>query len=344
MGVKIFELMVSEEIKIKDLAGKQVIIDGNLFLYQFLSTIRQSDGSPLKDSQGNITSHLVGLFSRTVRLLQYKVKPIYVFDGISPDLKKKEQERRRNLKEEAKEKYLAALESKDIAEMKKYASRTSYLTKDMMLEAQSLIRALGIPIVLAPSEGEAQAAYLVKKGDAYAVATQDADSFLFAAPRIIKNLTISQKRKMPGSYNYSPIKPELFELHNILNHLGIDQSQLIALGMLVGTDFNIGGIPKIGPKNALKLVKKHGADLDSLFKEVKWSEHFDFPWTDVYYLFKNMPVTDDYTIRWDAPSLDAVKDILVAKHNFSEERIDISLAKLIKEEKGKEQSSLSNFF
>ena len=158
MGVKIFELVPKKEVELDSLAGKTLAVDSSLFLYQFLSTIRQRDGSLLMDSKGNVTSHLAGLFNRTIKLMQKQIGLVFVFDVKPPELKSAERARRAELKKEAEMKYKIAVEKKDIDEMKKYASRTTRLTRDMILEAKELIEALGLPVVQAPSEGEAQAA------------------------------------------------------------------------------------------------------------------------------------------------------------------------------------------
>ena len=343
MGVKIFDLLPKKNIELKDLAGKIVLLDASLVMYQFLSTIRQRDGTPLKDSSGNITSHLVGIFSRSTKLMQYGIKIAFVFDGKSPELKKKEQKRRAELKAQATIKYEKAVQEKDVENMAKFAKRTSRLTSEMVVEAKELIEALGLPIIQAPSEAEAQASYMVAKGDGYAVGTQDADSFMFGAAKVIKNLTISGKRRKPGKVAYVTVKPELIELGAALNEMGIDREQLIALGMLIGTDFNIGGIKGIGPKNGLKLVKKFGKDFDALFEEVKWSEFFDTEWTEVYYTIKKMPVTDDYTLEWKDVSKDKLFEILREKHDFSEERI-LSTVEKLQKNKNKQQHSLNKWF
>lgn len=340
MGVKIFELVPAKEIELDSLAGKTLAVDSSLFLYQFLSTIRQRDGTPLMDSKGNVTSHLTGLFSRTVKLMQKQINLIFVFDGKPPELKKKERERRAGLKKEAELKYKIAVEKKDMDEMKKYASRTTRLTPEMVEEAKELISALGLPVVQAPSEGEAQASYLVKKGEAFAVASQDADSLMFGAPRLVKNLAITGRRKKAGKLGYETVKPELIELQNVLNTLGIDNDQLIALSMLVGTDYNIGGIKGIGQKNGLKLVKKHKKDFDALFKEAEWEKYFDFPWQDVFNAVKNMQTTDKYSTEQEKVDKDRVVKLLVEKHDFSHERVNSALDKLLKARQKKQQKGL----
>jgi len=344
MGVKLFDLLESTEIDLADLADKKVAIDTSLFLYQFLSSIRQRDGSLLTDSKGRITSHLIGLFSRTTKLMSYGILPCFVFDGKAPELKKKERERRAKLKEEAARKYQIAVEKEDISEMKKFAARTTRLTGAMVEEAKLLVDALGLPIIQAPSEGEAQAAQLVKEGIVFAAASQDADSFMFGCPRLIKNLAITGKKKKAGALAYKIVKPELIELKKVLDRLEITQDQLIALGMLVGTDFNIGGIKGIGPKNAIKLVKKHGKNFTALFEEVKWGDFFEPSWNEVFDVFKHMPVEKNLKLEWKEPDQDKLISILVDEHDFSLERVKNTINNLIKEKHKKQQKNLNKWF
>ena len=226
MGVQITELLVGNSIKIEDLAGKIIAIDSFNHLYQFLTTIRQRDGTPLMDRHGNVTSHLSGLFSRTVNLLENNIRPVYVFDGKAPELKLKERERREGLKKKAEEKYKVAVEKEDVDEMKKYAGRTSRLTREMIEEAKQLVEALGLPVVQAPSEGEAQAAFLVAEGRAYAVASQDADSLLFGASKLIRNLSISGRRRRGATLTYEQIQPELIELNKTLEAFNFSRNRL----------------------------------------------------------------------------------------------------------------------
>ncbi len=344
MGVNISDLLSKKEIEITSLKDKIIAIDAHLFLYQFLSTIRQRDGSLLMDSNGNTTSHLSGLFFRNAKLMQQGLRLAYVFDGKAPELKTREREKRRKLKEEAAIKYEEAKQKEDIDEMKKYASRTTRLTSEMIEEAKKLISAMGLPIIEAPAEGEAQAAHIVKQDKAFAVASQDADSLMFGSPKLIRNLSLVGKKKKTNKLAYETIKPELINLSDTLNSIGLDQDQLIALGMLVGTDFNDGGIKGIGPSKGLKFVKEHKNDLDSLFKTAKWDDYFDYPWTDVFYLFKKMPVTDDYSLDWKEVDRKKVYEILVEEHDFSEERINSVLDKLAEAKENQTQKGLGEFF
>jgi flap endonuclease-1 len=340
MGTKIIELMPKKEISISELKNKTIIIDASLYMYQFLSTIRQPDGSLLTDSHGNVTSHLVGLFSRCTNLMENGMRLAFCFDGKAPKLKEAERERRREIKLHAHEEYEVAKEREDFEMMKKYAARTSRLTPEMVHEAKELITCLGLPVVQAPSEGEAQAAFIVRNKDAYAVSTNDADVLLFGASRLIKNLSVSQKKKLPGKSAYVSTNPEMIELKESLDTLGIDQDQLIALAMLVGTDFNYGGIKGIGPKKALTLVKEYGHKFDGMFEKAEWSKTFDYGWKEVFDTIKDMPVTKDYTLKWEKPDYVGLKKLLCDRHDFSEDNVSSKLDKL----KLNAQQGLGKFF
>jgi flap endonuclease-1 len=344
MGVQITGLLAREEIPIDSLKHKVIAIDSSLFLYQFLTSIRSRDGSLLTDSHGNVTSHLVGLFSRTAKLMQQGLRLVYVFDGTPPILKQKERDKRREQKIIAENKYKEAAKKEDYAEMKKYAARTTRLTSDMIEEAKKLIEALGLPMIEAPSEGEAQAAHLVKKGDAFGVASQDADCLLFGSPVLIRNLSLTGKRKINQKLSFEVLKPEKIDLHKTLAALGISHKQLIALGMLVGTDFNPGGIKGIGPKNALKLVKQYPNDNDTLFKEVGWNNYFDYSWKEVYDIISNMPITDSYSLSWNPIDEEKIKKLLVDMHDFAEERVMQSIGSLKETRDKLSQKGLTDFF
>ena len=343
MGVQITPLIPKRDIDIGELAGKTVAVDAFNTLYQFLTTIRQRDGSLLKDSKGNVTSHLSGLFNRTINLLKMDVRLVFVFDGKTPELKAKERARREALKQDAQKRYQEAEQQEDVDAMRKYAGRTARLTPEMVAEAKRLLDALGVPYVEAPSEGEAQAAELTK-GIAFAVASQDADSILFGARRVIKNLTFTPRRKQPGKLAYADAGPELIELDAVLKELACTREQLICLSLLIGTDYNVGGIQGIGPKNAVKLIHQH-PDPETLFAAAKWSEHFSYPWQDAYLLFTHPQVipASEISVSWKKPDAEKVMALMCDEHDFGKERIQKALAEL-EQEGRKKQKGLSEFF
>ena len=256
MGLQISEIINKKELEIPELKGKIVAVDAFNVIYQFLSTIRQPDGTPLQDSKGRITSHLSGLFYRNINLIQEGIKLIYVFDGKAPELKNLTREKREESKDEAREKYEKAVEEEDIEAMGKYSKQLSFLDKHKIEESKELLKAMGIAVIQAPGEGEAQASYICKQGDSYSVASQDYDCLLFEAPKLIQNLTLARKRKISSGATID-VKPQLIELKSVLKELEINQEQLICIGVLCGTDYNPGGVKGIGQKKALKLLKEH---------------------------------------------------------------------------------------
>ena len=334
MGLNISQIIPKKEISLDDLKNKVLAVDASQMLYQFLSSIRQPDGTPLMDSKNNITSHLMGISTRIPNLIERNIKLVFVFDGKPPSLKIHEKEQREHRKQLAEEKLEKAREEGDEESMLKYSKQSMRLSFKMSDEAKELIRAFGLPVIQSPSEAEAQCSFMAEKGDAYAVASTDFDSLLYSAPRLVKNITISQRRKVRNTY--VKISPELIELKEVLKELDINQDQLIVLAIIIGTDYN-DKIPRIGPKNALKLVRQN-KNFDSLFKELKP----DFDWKKIYAVFKSMPVMKNYQLKWSEPDTEKIKSILVDKHDFSEERVDKMLEKLTKKEKY--QKGLSSFF
>ncbi|MBI2175914.1 flap endonuclease-1 [Candidatus Woesearchaeota archaeon] len=343
MGVQITELLPKKEAKLEDFGNKVVAVDAANHLYQFLTTIRSPDGSFFTDSHGNVTSHLIGLFTRTTHLMKLGIKPAYVFDGEMPKLKRLEMRRRAEAKEEAAEKYSAAEKKGDAEAMKKYAARSTRLTKEMIADAKEVIEALGLPVIQAPGEGEAQASHMVAKKDAYAIASQDADSLLFGATRLVRNLSIEGRRKQAGVLGYGKVEPELILLEEVLSSLGITQQQLICLAMLVGTDYNTGGIKGVGPKNALKMVKEHKTP-ENIFAAAEWSKHFSYPWQEVLELFEHPSQTDNYELKFHPVNTGKLSKILCEKHDFSGQRVEKQLEELGKSTAAKKQKGLGEFF
>lgn len=332
MGVNIRDIVPEECVRVvsdlRELRGKVVAIDAYNALYQFLAAIRQPDGTPLMDSKGRVTSHLSGLFYRTINLLESGVKPVYVFDGMPPELKAGELAERMGVREEARRKYEEAVSVGDLEAARRYAQMSAHLTNEMVLASKNILVAMGIPWVQAPSEGEAQAALMVVWGDAWAAASQDYDSLLFGSPRLVRNLTISGKRKLPKKDAYVEIKPEVIELEALLKVLGISRDQLIDIAILVGTDYNPEGVRGVGPKTAYQLIKTHG----SLEKAVKIlpGARFPVPPDEIRKLFKNPPATRDYVLEWKDPDVRKVKEILVEDYEFSSDRVASALERLIK--------------
>ncbi len=334
MGVDLKKLVSPKQISMKDIKNKKIGIDAYNWLYQFLTIIRQPDGTPLMDSKGRITSHLSGLFYRTCKLIENNIFPCYIFDGEPPKFKIVLEERE-EIRSKAEEEYLKAKEEGNLEKAFQKAMQSARLTKEMVLQAKELLEAMGVPVIQAPSEGEAQASYMTSKGDFFATASQDYDVLLFGSPRVIRNLSISGRRRMYGKY--INVSPEIIVLNDLLEKYQISQKELIMMGILIGTDYNPGGVKGIGPMKALKLIKDYGVNA---WKRVNWEWGFD-P-RDLMNFFLNPPVKKDYSLVWRPIDDDKVIDLLVGKYEFSEERVKNTLSKL--KSIPKNQSTLTKFF
>ncbi len=346
MGLNIREIIPRKEIEIENLKERTLCIDAFNTLYQFLSTVRQPDGTPLMDKDRNITSHLSGIFYRNVALLCDGIRLVYVFDGDAPELKARTHKNRKENRELAEEKYEAAKQTEDLSAMRRYSSQLLRLDEIMIKESKELLEAMGIAVVQAPSEGEAEAAYLCRiNNNIYASVSQDYDSLLFGAPRLIRNMTLARRRKTYSGW--VEIKPEIIELEKVLNSLEINLNQLICLGILIGTDYNPKGLPGIGQKRALDIVKKYKQPV-LIFKSVEeqimsLSEEDRFNWQEIFELFKKPDVSNE-KILFPKIDEDKIKEILVKRHNFSEERVEKQLEKLRKMKEEQKQTGLGKWF
>ncbi len=327
MGVLLTPIIVKQSLGLEDLRGKRLAVDANGELYQFLALIRLRDGSPLRDSHGRITSHISGLFYRTTRLItDYGLELAFVFDGKPPALKFAEIARRRSIKARYDAELAQAIEAGDLAKAYSKATMTSRLTREMADEARELLRLMGLPVIQAPSEGEAQASHMAAKESVWAAASKDYDCLLFGTPRLLRFLTISGKEFLPSKGAFRAITPELIDIAVLLERYKISRSQLVDLAILVGTDFNE-GIKGIGPKKALKLVSDCGS-IENMPAEIRDEAAAVAP--DIRAIFLQPDVTDNYEIQFTRPDLDGIVRFLCDEREFSRERVSAALARTYK--------------
>jgi flap endonuclease-1 len=319
MGVDIGSILVRRTISLESLRGKMLAVDANNLLYQFLALIRTPRGIPLRDDRGNVTSHLVGLVFRSSHLMSdYGVLLVFVFDGRPPTLKEPEILKRRKVREKAFKEYESAVREGDYAKAFSKAVMTSRLSQNLVSDAKRLLSILGIPYVQAPSEGEAQAAYMARANDVWACNSRDYDSILFGAPRLVRYVTISGREFLPKRGLSRPLIPELIMLDEVLSHLGITREQLIDIAILVGTDFNR-GVKGIGPKKGLDLIRKYESieNLPRFLKE-KVSTDYD----KARRLFLDPPITRDYGIRFSGLQESELFEFLCDERGFSRRSVE----------------------
>ncbi|SMH71158.1 flap endonuclease-1 [Candidatus Nitrosotalea okcheonensis] len=327
MGLDLKQLCVRDRTNLESFTSKIVAIDAYNAIYQFLSIIRGPDGLPLTDYNGKITSHISGLFYRNINFLSLGIKPVYVFDGRPPSLKSAEIQRRKQVKKDATVKYEKAISEGNYVEAKKFAQQTSVLRDDMVDESKKFLDLFGIPWIQAPSEGEATAAQMTISGQAYASASQDFDSLLFGAKKLVRNFTNSGKRKLPNRNTTIEIEPEVIQLDKTLSSLGVTREQLVDIGILIGTDFNPDGFERIGPKTALKMIKDNGA-LENISQIQEKLEEIDYK--QIRNIFLNPQVADISEIKFGNVDYSGAVNYLTKERSFSLDRVDTSLNRLKK--------------
>ena len=335
MGLDLKPLLVREKTQLESFTNKVVAIDAYNAIYQFLAIIRGPEGLHLTDSHGRVTSHITGLLFRNINFLTMGIKPVYVFDGKPPSLKSAEIEKRKQIKKEATVKYEKAITSGNMEDARKYAQQTTSMRDGMVEDSKKLLDLFGIPHIQAPSEGEATAANLTITGHAYASASQDFDSILFGAKRLVRNFTNSGRRKLPNRNSYIEVLPEMIEFQKNLESMGLTREELVDTGILIGTDFNPDGFERVGPKTAIKMIKQHKR-LEDIPQIQEQLNEIDFQQIRKIFLEPDVANVDE--IVFEEVNYEAITNYLVKERNFSEDRIQSTLNRLKKALEKKSQN------
>jgi flap endonuclease-1 len=323
MGVNLSDIVTAEQVELEDISGRTIAIDAYNAIYQFLSVIRQPDGKPLMDQRGRVTSHLAGLLYRNANFLELGILPVYVFDGTPHRLKARTISERSERRAKAKREWEDAVEKGDYHKAFSKATQSSRITNEIVESSRILLSHLGIPVVQASMEGEAQAAFMAIKGEVWAASSQDFDSMLFGAPLLVRNLTITGKRRSPGKDQSKEVPVEIIRLEQVLEQLRLTREQLVDLCILMGTDFNE-GVMGIGPKKGLKLMQEHGS-LERVMQVLQVEiEHHQ----EIRDIFLRYEALVDYRLEWRAPDREQVMSLLHGQYDFSEARVDGALKRM----------------
>ncbi|RLE82882.1 MAG: flap endonuclease-1 [Thermoprotei archaeon] len=325
MGVPLTPIIPRKVLTLEHFRGKWFAVDANNVLYQFLALIRTPDGKPLTSPTGEITSHLVGLAFRATKLIcDYEMRLVFVFDGKPHGLKARELMKRKEVREKAYKEWVEALKRGDYDAAFSKAVVTGVLTRKMVEDAKKLLDLLGIPWIQAPSDAEAQAAYMVSRGGVWAVNSRDYDSLLYGTPRLVRYLTISGTEFLPSKGIVRRLQPELIELNNVLSTLNITREQLIDVAILVGTDFNE-GVKGIGPKTALRLIRiyKRIEKLPASIRD-KVAPYYQ----EVREIFLNPPVTTEYTLDYKRVDEEGLIRFLCDEKGFSPKRVETLISRM----------------
>lgn len=346
MGIKGLSKVIAEhaedavkENDIKAYFGRTVVIDASMSIYQFLIAVRAQGGEQLTNDNGDVTSHLQGLYGRTIRMLENGIKPIYVFDGKAPDMKSGELQKRRERMADAQKKAEEAKEAGDEEELNKFNRRQVRVTKQQNAECQELLKAMGLPFVLAPGEAEAQCAHMVKNGQAFATATEDMDALTFGSTIMLRHLTASAAKKQPIVE---------INLSKVLDGLGHDMDWFIDMCVLLGCDYT-DTIRGVGPKKVLEMMMKHNS-IEKVIEELdpkKYTVDEDkFLYKAARVLFKSPDVVDvpAADLKFKPPNEQELIDLLVTKNQFSEQTVKNGVLRMQKASKKDSQKRVDDFF
>ncbi|XP_072885556.1 flap endonuclease 1 isoform X1 [Hemitrygon akajei] len=326
-----------KEQQMKSYFGRKVAIDASMSIYQFLIAVRQ-DGNVLQSEDGETTSHLMGMFYRTIRIIENGIKPVYVFDGKPPQLKAGELSKRSERRAEAEKQLANAQETGDTENIERFNKRLVKVTQQHNDECKRLLRLMGVPYIEAPCEAEASCAALVKAGKVYAVATEDMDALTFGTSILLRHMTASEAKKLPI---------QEFHLNKVLQEAGLTQEQFVDLCILLGSDY-CETIRGVGPKRAIDLIRQHKS-IEEIVKHIDTSKYTlpeDWMYKEARQLFLEPEVVqaESVDLKWTEPDEEQLVAFMCGEKQFSEDRIRSGAKKLQKSRQGSTQGRLDDFF
>ena len=296
------------EKNIDDFKGKKIAIDISILLYQVVISVRNS-GADLTNRKGEITSHILGLFNKTIKLLNQGIIPIYVFDGKPPDIKRKTLDMRKNIRKKAAEKMALAKTEK---EKIKYFKRSVVINKQQLNECRHLLTLMGVAYVDAPEEADSQCAWLAKEGLVDAVLTEDMDILTFGSPYIIRNLT---------SYKKQPIE---ISLEKIKTKFGWTHENFIDFCILLGCDY----CEHITDHNCFEIFDlfQKGKSIESVLKRL--GRNINFIESKNYFKMPDINKNID-VVELKSADFQELSNLLVNKHDLIKYKVVKKLNQLI---------------
>ncbi|CAA0816570.1 Flap endonuclease 1 [Striga hermonthica] len=321
--------------KFESYFGRKIAIDASMSVYRFLIVLGRRGTQMLTNEAGEVTSHLQGMFGRTVQLLEAGIKPVYVFDGMPPDLKKNE------LAKRVSNSLILPLplQTGNIEDIEKFSKRTVKATEKHYEDCKRLLRLMGVPVIEAPCEAEAQCSALCKAGKVYAVASEDMDTLAFGAPRFVRHFMDSSWKR---------IHVMEFELIKVLEELNLTMDQFIDLCILSGCDY-CESIRGIGGITALKQIRQYGS-IEGIMENLN-HKRYQIPdeWTymESRSLFKEpLVLTEDHQLelKWTDPDEDGLISFLVNENAFNKDRITQSIERVMTAKSKLSYSRSESFF
>ena len=314
MGIKnlykyILENDLEKEINISELKNKIIAIDISILLYQVVISTRSKCGADHLSPSGEISTHILGLFNKTINLIKKRIIPVYVFDGKPPDIKKRTLDMRKDIRAKAIEKLKNTTDEK---ERIKYLKRSVSISKKQLDECRRLLDIMGIPYIDAPQEADSQCSYLAKNGMVDGVLTEDMDIFTFGSPVIYKNLYSAKK------------PPKIIKLNEILVKTGLNFNEFIEWCCLLGSDY-FKGIIDLKYFDILDLYKKN-KDFDAIINyctnnNIRCCGVNDYQLVSNYFNKPEIKEVRNRDLLYKKCDLIRLENYLVKKFGFSKTRL-----------------------
>lgn len=311
MGSALGSIVEKRNRELKTMGGSVAVVDGYIQLHQFLNSIRDHEtGEYLKNENGDVTSHLVGWFYRFGSVIDAGIRPVVIFDGGYPDLKQDEVDSRQESRQKAQQKFEEAKEEGDTEKMKKYAAQRISVDEDIVESTKELLDAMGIPTYIAPSEADPQCVQLMKEGVADYSITQDYDHLLYGADYILQN--------------FNKDSGDVISLQETLENNELSHEELVWYGILLGTDYN-SSPHGVGPKRAMNIINGSD-DFGDVISGAQSYDDIDVDtWWEVHDWFESPDVDEGLDPTWEKPDTELLRDMLINKYEFSENRVNSKL-------------------
>lgn len=330
--------------------GKRVAFDASMHIYQFMTSIRTDRGETLTDASGNPTSHLQGMISRVSKLLEAGIYPVFVFDGPPPDAKMALLTKRRDTRMANQARAEEALLAHDINNAAMLQRRSYSLSDREVEDCKKLLRILGIPVIDAPSEAEAQCAVMCRDGLVHGVSSEDMDTLAFGAPLLIRNMF--NTTSIAGAQQTSKYSVTEIDLHTVIQKLNLDNmDQFVDLCILCGCDY-CGTIPGIGPVRALQRIRDCGnidgvlASMSTGSSSATHEKLREFKYQEARRLFKtpNVTASSNINLTWDEPKFEELRAFLVDEKLFNAARVDRFIERVMKGIESRKQLTIDSMF
>jgi len=306
------------EVRCTSLSGERVVFDGYIQMYKFLTSIRR-DGDYVRNSNGDVISHLIGLYNRIGSHLANGVQPIFVFDGPPPDMKQRTIDARVERKNEAEKLMEQAKQNGNTDDAEKYAARTTSVEPAFVESACEMFDALGVPYMEAPSEADPQCAHLVRSGEADYICTTDYDVFCY------------NDQNAAFIKQFSGDTCQIVSLQQMLNEMEINYDQYRWTRIIAGTDYN-DSPSRVAWKRALNMTQDAESFERAIDAAVEWDAEIDTDrYRAVYDWFQN-PTVGDWSPTHEPTDPEAVREVMIEKYHLQQSQVENKLDEIVEQQ------------